>query len=116
VLEGKVDRVRDILYGAYCGGTKPGMRAIKTDGWKLIRYDVLDGTVRETQLFNLRENPHEFLVEHQADELAALLNHRPEPHQIDLAELPAYAQKRQQLETLLDQEMRRLGDPYRFDK
>ena len=32
VLEGRSDRIRDVLYGVYCGGTKPGMRAVKTDG------------------------------------------------------------------------------------
>lgn len=113
VLEGRTDRIRDVLYGVYCGGTKPGMRSIKTaDGWKMIRYDVLDGEVRETQLFNLKENPQEFLVEHQAATVAKLLDHSPRPNQIDLAEVAEYAAKRKELESLLQQEMKRLGDPY----
>ena len=113
VLEGKVDRVRDVLYGVYCGGTKPGMRSIKTaDGWKLIKYDVLDGEVRETQLFNLKQNPQEFLVEHQSQEVAKLLDRTPTPEQIDLAEIEQHAAKRQELEQLLRREMQRLGDPY----
>ena len=62
VLEGKQPTVRDVLYGVYSGGTKPGMRCVKKGDWKLIKYDVLDGTVRETQLFNLAENPDEFLA------------------------------------------------------
>jgi arylsulfatase A-like enzyme len=112
VLEGKTERIRDTLYGCYCGGTKPGMRSIKTDGWKLIKYDVLEGKVRETQLFNLRENPKEFLVEHHAADIAALLKHKPAANQINLADVPEYAAKRKELERLLKSEMKRLGDPY----
>jgi arylsulfatase A-like enzyme len=113
VLEGHVDRVRDVLYGVYCGGTKPGMRSIKTaDGWKLIKYDVLDGQVRETQLFNLQENPQEFLVEHHSPQVAKLLARTPTLEQIDLAEIEQHAAKRQELEQLLKLEMQRLGDPY----
>jgi choline-sulfatase len=116
VLEGKADRIRDVLYGVYCGGTKPGMRAIKTNGWKLIKYDVLDGKVRETQLFNLKENPREFLIEHHTETLKKLLGINPSPDQIDLAEDPAYAAKRKELEALLKKEMKRLGDPYELDE
>ncbi|MDA1050766.1 MAG: sulfatase-like hydrolase/transferase [Planctomycetota bacterium] len=116
VLEGKADRVRDVLYGVYCGGTKPGMRSIKTaDGWKLIKYDVLDGQVRETQLFNLQENPQEFLAEHQVPEVAKLLGHKPIPEQTDLAEIAEHAAKRKELESLLKREMERLGDPYTLE-
>ncbi len=113
VLEGKTDRIRDVLYGVYCGGTKPGMRSIKTaDGWKLIKYDVLDGTVRQTQMFNLNENPHEFLVEHQSPEVVALLHHKPAANQVNLADAPEFAGKRKELEALLKAEMKRLDDPY----
>lgn len=113
VLEGKADRIRDVVYGVYCGGTKPGMRSIKTaDGWKLIRYDVLEGHVRETQLFNLAENPKEFLDEHRLPEVAELLHHTPQPAQTDLAEIAEYAAKRMELKMLLEREMERLGDPY----
>lgn len=59
VLKGKKGKVRDVLYGVYCGGTKPGMRAVRKGDWKLIKYDMMDGQVRETQLFNLAENPEE---------------------------------------------------------
>lgn len=113
VLEGKTDRIRDVLYGVYCGGTKPGIRSIKTaDGWKLIKYDVLGGSVRETQMFNLQENPYEFLVEHQAPEVVALLKHKPAANQVNLADDPEFAAKRKELETLLKAEMKRLDDPY----
>ena len=114
VLEGKAERVRDVLYGVYCGGTKPGMRAVKTDGWKLIKYDVLDGEVRETQLFDLRKNPHEFLVEHHSAELQTLLGNKPASHQVNLADSSEHAAKRKELEELLKKEMRRLGDPYKL--
>lgn len=114
VLEGKTERVRDVLYGTYSGGTKPGMRAIKTDGWKLIKYDVLDGKVRETQLFDLRENPHELLSEHHADTVIALTGNTPQPNQVDLAEDPAHAAKRKELEALLLAQQKTLDDPYRL--
>ena len=112
VLEGKTDRVRDVLYSVYCGGTKPGMRAVKTDGWKLIKYDVLGGEVRETQLFNIKENPKEFLIEHQDRNLVALLKNKPASNQVNLADIAEHAAKRKELEILLNKEMKRLGDPY----
>lgn len=115
VLEGKADRVREALYGVYCGGTKPGMRSLKTaDGWKLIKYDVMDGKVRETQLFNLHENPFELLAEHHADDVVSLTGNTPAVSQKNLAYDPQFADKRKQLEALLLQEMQRLNDPYRL--
>lgn len=112
VLEGQAERIRDVVYGVYCGGTKPGMRAIKTAGWKLVEYDVLEGEVRQTQMFNVIENPHEFLPEHHQPQIKALLKIDPEAHQTNLADLPAHADRRKQLEQLLKREMKRLGDPY----
>jgi arylsulfatase A-like enzyme len=58
VLFGENDKVREVMYGVYSGGTKPGMRCVKKGDWKLIKYDLMDGEIRETQLFNLAENPH----------------------------------------------------------
>ncbi len=113
VLEGKKERIRDIVYGVYCGGTKPGMRAVKTsEGWKLIKVEVLDGKVNETQLFNLNDNPREWLSQHHTPELRELLSIDPKPQQVDLAEDPTYARRRKQLEDLLSQQMRKYGDPY----
>ena len=112
VLEGKVDRVREVLYGVYAGGTKPGMRSIKSNGWKLIQYDVLDGEVQETQLFDLRNNPREFLKEHQEAGVFQATGHRPGPQQVNLADDPQHLKKRRELEALLKAEMLRLGDPY----
>lgn len=114
VLIGDKSEVREVLYGAYCGGTKPGMRAVRSGDWKLIKYDVLDGTVRETQLFNLKENPHEFIAEHHAADVVALTGVKPEPHQTDLAEDPKYAEKRNEMEALLLSQQQQLNDPYRF--
>lgn len=114
VLEGKTEQVRDVLYGAYCGGTKPGMRCVKRGPWKLIKYDVLDGDVRETQLFNLDDNPREFIEQHQAPDVTALTGLRPEPDQVDLAENPDFAQKLAEMEALLLAEQDRLDDPYRL--
>ncbi|WP_146524905.1 sulfatase-like hydrolase/transferase [Novipirellula artificiosorum] len=101
VLEGQTDSIRDVLFGVYCGGTKPGMRCVKQGDWKLIKYDVLDGQVRQTQLFNLAQNPHEFLIQH------------PSPHP-NLADDPKYAERLEQMEALLLSEMKRLDDPYRL--
>ena len=49
VLEGRRDAVRDVVYGVFCGGTKPGMRAVKQGDWKLVKFDVLEGAVRRAQ-------------------------------------------------------------------
>ena len=114
VLLGKQDTIRDVLYGVYAGGTKPGMRAVKKGDWKLIKYDVLDGEVHETQLFNLKENPHELLAEHAAPEVVALTGNTPAPGQRNLAEDPQYAEVRKELEGLLLAEEQRLDDPYRL--
>lgn len=114
VLEGKKEKIRDVLYGVYCGGTKPGMRSIKKNGWKLIQYDVLDGKVRETQLFNLKDNPREFLIEHHTEDLKKRLGINPTAKQVDLAENKEYAEKRKEMEALLQKEMTRLGDPYQL--
>ena len=102
VLQGTQEAVREVLYGAYSGGTKPGMRSLKHGDWKLIKYDVMDGTVRETQLFNLAENPNEFLKEHGSRN----------PLHRNLASDPKFAAKRRELEQALLAEMRRLDDPF----
>ena len=114
VLMGKKDRVRDVLYGAYCGGTKPGMRSVRKDDWKLIKYDVLDGKVRETQLFNLKDNPHEFLAESHQAKIKALSGAQPKKGQRNLANDPKHAAKLKEMEALLLSEMKRLDDPHRF--
>lgn len=104
ILRGKKQTSRDVLYGVYCGGTKPGMRSVKKGDWKLIKYDVLDGKVQETQLFNIAENPHEYLPEHS----------RKNPMETNLADNPKFAKQRKELEALLLSEMKRLDDPYRL--
>ncbi len=114
VLLGKKESIRDVLYGAYCGGTKPGMRAVKKGPWKLIKYDVLDGQVRETQLFNLDENPKEFLLQHHDPAVEALTGAKPGPLQLNLADDPTYAAKLKEMEALLQKEMEKWGDPYRL--
>jgi hypothetical protein len=106
--------MRDVLYGVYCGGTRPGLRAVKQGDWKLIQYDVLDGKVRESQLFNLKENPDEFIDAHHQAAVTALTGHRPAAHQVNLAGDPRHAAKRKELEALLLAEMRRLDDPFRL--
>ena len=102
VLTREKQSVRDVMFGAYAGGTKPGMRSVRKGDWKLVKFDVLDGTVRETQLFNLKDNPHEFLAEHGKND----------PKLKDLAGDPAHAKKLAEMEALLKSEMERLNDPY----
>ncbi len=114
VLEGRRETVRDVLYGVYSGGTKPGMRCVKRGDWKLIKYDVMDGRVRETQLFNLAENPHEFIEQHHNPKVIALTGITPEKHQRNLAGDPRFADTLRDMEALLLAEMRRLDDPHRL--
>jgi arylsulfatase A-like enzyme len=114
VLESKKPVVRETLYGVYNGGTKPGMRSVKHGDWKLVKFDVMDGSVRETQLFNLRENPHEFLEQHHDPAVVALTGVKPAAHQRNLAADPRHAAKLAEMEALLLAEMRRLDDPWRL--
>jgi arylsulfatase A-like enzyme len=114
VLRGERDTIRDVLYGVYCGGTKPGMRCVRKGDWKLIKYDVLEGQVHETQLFNLRENPREFLKQHHVPAIIAQTGFRPESHQVNLAEDRRYADQLAEMEAVLLAEMQRLDDPHRL--
>ena len=57
--------------------------------WKLVKYESPGG--RFTQLFNLAENPHELLAEHQAAQVAGLLPMPPEAHQKNLADDPRFS-------------------------
>ena len=102
------------MFGVYCGGTKPGMRSVRKGDWKLIKYDVLDGEVRETQLFNLKDNPEEFIEQHHRPEVRQLTGQSPVEGQLNLADDPKFAEKRKEMEALLYQEMVRLDDPYRL--
>ena len=114
VLEGKKAIVRDVLYGVYCGGGRPGTRCVKKGDWKLIKYDVEKTQVHHTQLFNLKQNPHELLVEHRDPAVVALTGADPRKNQVNLAGDPAHADKLAEMEALLLAEMRRLDDPYRL--
>ncbi len=52
---------------------------------------MMDGEVRETQLFNLAENPHEYLADHRRDD----------EMETNLASNPEYADKLREMEDLL---------------
>jgi len=99
VLTGEKTAMREVLYGAYAGGAKPGMRCVKQGDWKLIQYESADGKSKHTQLFNLAENPDELLPEHG----------KP-----NLADDPKHADKLAEMKKLLLSEMRRHDDPWRF--
>lgn len=113
VLEGHVPAIRDVLYGVYCGGEKPGVRAVRRGDWKLVKYESPAGGLH-TQLFDLADNPHELLEEHHDPSVVALLPRAPRPTQRNLAADPAHAATRAELEALLSDEMRRHDDPFRF--
>lgn len=81
LLQGKETKVRDGLYTGY----RDGQRSVRDDRWKLMRYPLVD----KTQLFDLKNDPHE-------------LN--------NLAEKPEYAKKVVELTTLLQKEMNHYGD------
>jgi arylsulfatase A-like enzyme len=103
VLEGSRTSMRDAMIGVYSGGGKPGIRCVKMGTWKLIEYEAADRNVRQTQLFNLADNPQELLPEHKAS-----------ASETNLANDPAHAKKLAEMRELLLAEMRRLDDPYRF--
>ena len=114
VLRGEEDTVRDVLYGAYSGGTKPGIRSVRRGDWKLVKFDALGGAVRETQLFHLGENPMEFLGQHHDSTVARLTGLAPKPGQRNLAGDVRYADVLAEMEALLLSEMKRIDDPYRL--
>ena len=47
--------VREVLYGVYCGGARPGMRCVKKGDWKLIKFYHYD----KVELYNLAKDPSE---------------------------------------------------------
>ena len=106
--------MRDVVYGCYCGGAKPGIRCLKKGDWKLLKYGSPRDEVKVTQLFNLAENPHEFIQQHHAPTVMALTGIKPTKNQVNLADDPRYADKLAELEALLLEEMRRQDDPYRL--
>jgi len=114
VLMGEKQFTREVLYGVYSGGTKPGMRSVRKGDWKLIKYDVMAGKVRETQLFNLKDNPHEYLVQNHAPQVKTQSEANPKSNQRNLATDPKHAGKLKEMEALLLSEMKRFSDPYRL--
>ena len=104
VLMSEKNTIRDVQYGVYSGGTKPGMRTVRKGDWKLIKYDMMDGGVRETQLFNIAENPHEYLPKH---EMSGVM-------ETNLASDPKYYEKLKEMEDILLQQMINNNDPYRL--
>ena len=113
VLEEKTETVRDVLYGVYCGGQKPGMRSVRKGDWKLIKYESPSGGLH-TQLFNIQENPHEFLAEHHDPTVLKSLPEQPTAKQKNLADDPEFATTRSAMEALLLEQMIQHDDPYRF--
>lgn len=114
VLEGQKDSVREVLYGAYCGGATPGIRCVRNGDWKLIKYDSPRDGVHVSQLFNLADNPHEFIQQHHDPELKSLVGTTLTNNQTNFATDSRYVDKLAEMQELLLSEMRRLDDPYRL--
>jgi arylsulfatase A-like enzyme len=81
VLRGEKPAVRETVFLAY----RNSMRAVRRGDWKLLRYPWVD----HTQLFNLKEDPHELK---------------------NLAGDPAHADRVREMTALLAEEQRRYGD------
>ena len=81
VMRHKTETVRELVFTTY----KDVQRAVRDKRWKLIRYPE----VNETQLFDLKNDPHE-------------MN--------DLAENPAHAAKLKEMTEHLLKWQRKLGD------
>lgn len=114
VLQQKRSTVREVLYGVYSGGAKPGMRAVKKGDWKLIQYESAEEGAREMQLFNLAENPDELLREHHDPAVSKLTGVTPGPNQVNLAGDPRNATKLAEMQALLLEQMQAHDDPFRF--
>jgi choline-sulfatase len=113
VLEGTAEAVRDVLYGVYCGGGRPGIRAVRSGDWKLVKYESPDGGLH-TQLFDLAANPNELLIEHHDEAVRAASGVAPGPEQRNLADDPRHAVRRAEMEALLLHHMEQHDDPFRF--
>ena len=87
---------------------------MRSGDWKLIKYESTKDDIQETQLFNIADNPHEFLLDHHHKGVTTLTGVTPHPNQKNLADDKMHAQKRAKMEQLLLAEMRRLDDPYRL--
>jgi arylsulfatase A-like enzyme len=114
VLFGEKPSIREVLHGVYCGGDKPGMRCVKKGDWKLIEYESAKSGAHETQLFHLKENPHELLREHHDPKIAAISGMSAAKQQVNLAGDPQHAAKLAEMRALLLDQMRLLKDPWRF--
>jgi len=65
-------------------------------------------------LFNLRENPLEFLAEHHTREVTRLTGMHPDETQVNLADDERYAAKLKEMRELLQAEMLRWDDPWKL--
>ena len=99
VLEGDSTTHRESVYGMYAGGRRPGIRSITDGRFKLIKYDVDNTNTQVTQMFDLDTNPFELLPDHGTP---------------NIAESPAYAAIRNQLEAEMMIERLRNNDPDPF--
>ncbi|MBX3419937.1 MAG: sulfatase-like hydrolase/transferase [Pirellulaceae bacterium] len=113
VVEGQAPQLRDVMYGAYSGGAKPGIRCVQHGDWKLIQYAASDHNQHQLQLFNLAENPYELLVEHHDSQFAKLLDSAVDSQHRNLANDPQYARQLEAMRQLLDAQMQTWDDPYR---
>ena len=92
----------------------PGDTLRKKGGLKLTQYEVTKTGVKHVQLFNLKENPHEFMKEHHDPEVIAITGVKPKKNQINLAKNPKYADKLKEMEGVLLSEIAAWTTPIGF--
>lgn len=109
-----VFNVLNVQSGKSSNGSRPGIRAVRKGDWKLIKYDVNDGKVQQTQLFNLKNNPNELLREHHDPLIIKRTGHTPGSHMVNLADIPKYKDKLTEMEILLLEQQNKHNDPYRL--
>lgn len=114
VLHGRVPAIRDVLYGVYSGDGAPGLRAVRRGDWKLVEIEMPALGIRRTQLFDLRDNPHELLAEHDTPAVRRASAAAPTPAQRNLAADPRHADTLAAMRRLLAEQMRIHDDPDRF--
>ena len=114
VLTSRTPAVREVLYGVYSGDGSPGTRAVRRGDWKLVEIEMPDLGIRQTQLFNLRDNPLELLEEHAAAAVREASGVAPGVTQRNLAADPRHADTLATMRRLLGEQMRGGDDPDRF--
>ena len=74
----------------------------------------MNGNIQKNQLFNLKNNPNELLIEHHRRDVIEATGNSPKNFQVNLADDPKFKRKLKKMEKLLFEKMVDVGDPYKF--